>query len=165
MKQGATAIIDRMKRVTGARTDGQLASLLGIPRPTVASWKTRDSVPVEYCLEISSRYSVSLEWLITGKGQKSAYFSPHGFSIDPDLVAVSLVDLERRPKNLPMDPAAYFVMSYQKHLRMVEDGVRINGADRQALVRALRISRGLEPEKEWRELEELLRAPDAHGLL
>lgn len=69
-KAAVQAIIDRMKKVIGASTDVDLANHFGASRSGPGVWKLRGSIPVTECIELAEKYSVSLDWLILGRGEK-----------------------------------------------------------------------------------------------
>lgn len=81
-------VIDRMKEACGAATDHDLASFLGVPRATVASWKRRGSIPQDYVLAFAAKCGVSLDWIIRGEGNaKKGFVLP---DIDHAILAVAI---------------------------------------------------------------------------
>lgn len=61
-------IIDRMQKALGVSSDTELAAALGIKRSTVGSWRHRESIPIDECLEIARTHGVSLDWLLLERG-------------------------------------------------------------------------------------------------
>lgn len=61
--------IDRLRKVYSVRTDTALAEKLGKDKNTVSVWKRRTSIPLEVLKRVSFDENVSLDWLISGKGQ------------------------------------------------------------------------------------------------
>jgi phage repressor protein C with HTH and peptisase S24 domain len=59
-------IIERLKKITKTKTNIELAKALKISESTVRSWKSRNKIPFEQCLEISDKYECSLDWLLKG---------------------------------------------------------------------------------------------------
>lgn len=66
-----SAILHRMKDLTGARTDAELSKALGISPQTLSSWKIRESIPYALCMELAQEQGVSLDWLLLGDGQQN----------------------------------------------------------------------------------------------
>lgn len=66
-----SAILHRMKDLTGARTDAELAKALSISPQTLSSWKIRGSIPYALCMELAQKHGVSLDWLLLGDGQQN----------------------------------------------------------------------------------------------
>ncbi|GLK58844.1 MULTISPECIES: helix-turn-helix transcriptional regulator [Azotobacter] len=70
-KKSATAVLARLKMLTGCATDTALASTLGISPQTLSSWKSRDTIPYALCVEVADEHGVSLDWLLVGEGAMS----------------------------------------------------------------------------------------------
>lgn len=60
-------IIERLKFEFNEKTDKGLCEKLEIPTQTISNWKKRNSIPFEVLFDISQKYNLSLDWLITGK--------------------------------------------------------------------------------------------------
>lgn len=67
-KKSATAVLARLKTLTGCTTDTALASALGISPQTLSSWKSRDTIPYALCVEMADERGISLDWLLVGEG-------------------------------------------------------------------------------------------------
>ena len=65
----ASAIVDRLRRATGAHSDSELARILGVGKMTVSNWRSRDSRPYPQCLQVAQELGVSLDWLLLGQGE------------------------------------------------------------------------------------------------
>ena len=63
-----TAVLSRLKQLTGTSTDVQLARALGVSPQTLSSWKVRASVPYALCVELARQNACSLDWLLLGEG-------------------------------------------------------------------------------------------------
>lgn len=63
-----SAVLERLKQVTGCQTDSALSRALGISPQTLSSWKVRESVPYALCVNLAARMGISLDWLLLGKG-------------------------------------------------------------------------------------------------
>ncbi len=61
-------VLDRISKVLNCDSVTSLAKALGVAQTTVSNWRVRNSVPFQHCVDISKRVGVSLDWLLTGKG-------------------------------------------------------------------------------------------------
>lgn len=61
-------IIDRVKKHFGSKSEGEVASLLGISKTALANHKSRDTIPYEAIFTFCENSGVSLDWLFTGEG-------------------------------------------------------------------------------------------------
>lgn len=64
----ATDTINRMKTVVGVKSDLELSNALGAPKQTVASWRKRESIPLERLIDFAISNGASLDWLVLGAG-------------------------------------------------------------------------------------------------
>ncbi|MFK0092271.1 helix-turn-helix domain-containing protein [Pseudomonas sp. NPDC090592] len=65
-----TAVLTRLKHLTGAQSDADLSRALSISPQTLSSWKTRDSIPYSLCVDIARQHACSLDWLLLGDPQQ-----------------------------------------------------------------------------------------------
>ncbi|MFV3382682.1 MULTISPECIES: helix-turn-helix domain-containing protein [Pseudomonas] len=98
-----SAILHRMKSLTGATTDAELSKALGISPQTLSSWKIRESIPYALCMEFAQEHGLSLDWLLLGDGQQNRTSSAplsheHQQAWEADLLeqlrALSALDLQ-----------------------------------------------------------------------
>ena len=68
----SSVVLDRLQEALGVSTDTELASELGVKRATLGAWRSRNSTPYAECINIAERKNISLDWLLTGKGEMSA---------------------------------------------------------------------------------------------
>ena len=61
--------LKRLKKISGAETDTALTTLLGVKASGVYNAKKRGRIPHKWFVMISTRYSASLEWLVSGAGK------------------------------------------------------------------------------------------------
>ncbi|MBI1208371.1 MAG: hypothetical protein GC191_13935 [Azospirillum sp.] len=136
MEYDAAAILERMKPEADAQNDTELAQKLGVPRPTLTSWRKRGSVPLEKCLEFADRHLISLQWLLTGDGKKHVS-GERPLSINIDILELALSDIDRTRDSLRIsnngiwpppdarfsDLADYVLGLYQKYDDLVQDAV------------------------------------------
>lgn len=60
-------IIEQLKEGLNLKTDKDLCEKIGVPKQTLSGWKSRNSIPLEMIFDISQKFSLDLNWLITGK--------------------------------------------------------------------------------------------------
>lgn len=61
-------IVERLKQLYDVKTDTQLQDKTGIKTNTLRTWKERNSIPYKKLDEISQNESISMNWLLYGKG-------------------------------------------------------------------------------------------------
>jgi len=59
-------ILDRIKKATGARTQVELANLLGIRQSSISDAKRRNSVPADWYMKLYRSLGLNPEWLSDG---------------------------------------------------------------------------------------------------
>lgn len=64
------AAFERIKQLTGKRTQVELADEFGIRQSSVSDAKKRRSVPDGWLLVILEKYSIAPHWVLTGTGPK-----------------------------------------------------------------------------------------------
>lgn len=69
-KKAVDAVLLRLMSLFNVDNDSELARVLNVNRQTLASWRKRDSVPYSICINIAEDRGVSLDWLLTGKGEE-----------------------------------------------------------------------------------------------
>jgi len=67
---GFTPVLERIKETTGARTQVELAAVLGIRQSSISDAKRRNSVPSDWYLKLFRKYGLNPDWLGYGKGPK-----------------------------------------------------------------------------------------------
>lgn len=73
-------IIARLKEVFSVTSDSSLCDKLSVSPQTLSSWKSRNKIPYANCVEISIQKNVSLDWLLTGRGEM--YLSTNAKAVD-----------------------------------------------------------------------------------
>lgn len=68
-KPSSFDIIARMKQLTATDTDAALARYLGITPPALVQWRTKNIMPMNYCIEIAERTGASLDYIYLGVEQ------------------------------------------------------------------------------------------------
>ncbi|EAT4153009.1 phage repressor protein [Salmonella enterica] len=69
-KKSLNEVLSRLMIVFKVNNDSELARSLGVNRQTLASWRKRDSIPYSLCISVAEQCEVSLDWLLSGKGEK-----------------------------------------------------------------------------------------------
>lgn len=64
------AIVERMKKVLGFKSDAELSTFFGGGRSTAGGWKGRGTVPIKEVIQLAIDHSISLDWLILGRGRQ-----------------------------------------------------------------------------------------------
>ena len=64
------SIINRLKEALNARSDGQLATYLGISRQNIGAARKREDVPTGWIYKVAELTGCSMDWLSFGKGPK-----------------------------------------------------------------------------------------------
>jgi hypothetical protein len=62
--------ISRLKEALGVKSDGQLASYLGISRQNIGAARKREDVPTGWVYKVAELTGCSMDWLSFGKGPK-----------------------------------------------------------------------------------------------
>jgi hypothetical protein len=68
-KTRAANVLDRLQELFEVDTDSALADAMAINRQTLGSWRSRDRVPYEECVNLAIQQGVSLDWLLIGEGE------------------------------------------------------------------------------------------------
>ncbi|EEN5589313.1 helix-turn-helix domain-containing protein [Salmonella enterica] len=74
-KKSLSEVLNRLMIVFEANNDSELARALGVNRQTLASWRKRDSIPYSLCISVAEQHSVSLDWLLSGTGERGRELS------------------------------------------------------------------------------------------
>lgn len=69
-KKTVNAVLLRLMSLFNVDNDSELARVLNVNRQTLASWRKRDSVPYSICINLAEERGISLDWLLTGKGEE-----------------------------------------------------------------------------------------------
>lgn len=64
------AAMERIKKISGARTQVQLAEALEVRQSSISDAKRRCSVPPEWLLKLMRTHQVLPDWILTGLGPK-----------------------------------------------------------------------------------------------
>ena len=63
-------IINRLKEALDAKSDGQLATYLGISRQNIGAARKREDVPTGWIYKVAELTGCSMDWLSFGRGPK-----------------------------------------------------------------------------------------------
>ncbi len=71
LSSDAEKIISRLKEALNARSDGELATYLGISRQNIGAARKREDVPTGWIYKVAGLTGCSMDWLSFGKGPKA----------------------------------------------------------------------------------------------
>ncbi|WP_159392747.1 helix-turn-helix domain-containing protein [Methylobacterium sp. C1] len=66
----ADAVLDRMKEIYDVDTDTALADVLRTTRQNISKWRSRNSVPYAEAVAASYARNASIDYILTGRGDK-----------------------------------------------------------------------------------------------
>ena len=96
----SSEILDRMREALSLRSDAELAQHLGVSKTTLSSWRTRNKVPYEQCIKVSTDMEIDVEWLLTGDGVLLPGYKPFVFGVDNIDVDVLELAIRRAEKQV-----------------------------------------------------------------
>lgn len=97
-KKSVDAVLLRLMSLFNVDSDSELARALNVNRQTLASWRKRDSVPYSICINIAEERGISLDWLLTGKGEEDVS------NVEPATEIFSQADLKMLELLNQLDP-------------------------------------------------------------
>ncbi|EAQ4908701.1 helix-turn-helix transcriptional regulator [Citrobacter freundii] len=97
-KKSVDAVLLRLMSLFNVDSDSELARALNVNRQTLASWRKRDSVPYSICINIAEERGISLDWLLTGKGEEEV------LNVEPATEIFSQADLKMLELLNQLDP-------------------------------------------------------------
>lgn len=63
--------LERIREITGKRTQVDLAAVLNIRQSSISDAKRRRSVPAEWLVRLLRQYGTNPDWVLTGLGARS----------------------------------------------------------------------------------------------
>ncbi|ADU65711.1 helix-turn-helix domain-containing protein [Desulfurispirillum indicum] len=117
---------ERIQRVTGWKTQAELASALDIRQASVSGAKQRGSMPLEWIYTIARKYNTSMDWLLNGED-----VSP-GFSGENSQQHISLPKYSVVHAQSPEKCDASKLQA--SHLTFCQDWLQTMGLDKEALI-------------------------------
>jgi hypothetical protein len=105
---GTEAIINRLKEAVGVKSDGQMATFLGISRQNIGAARKRDDVPPGWIDKVAELTGCSMDWLRFGRGPKiRAAYTTEGSHHDGRVATTqSPYDLQVSPESGPLNESA-----------------------------------------------------------
>jgi len=97
-KKAIDAVLLRLMSLFNVDSDSGLAKALDVNRQTLASWRKRNSVPYSICINIAEEKGISLDWLLTGKGEEEVS------KVEPATQSFSQADLKMLELLNQLDP-------------------------------------------------------------
>lgn len=93
----AADVMGRLQAVFGATTDSALADAMKVNRQTLGSWRARDRIPYEECVNLATEKGLSLDWLLIGEGQMYRGAKPVGLATENQRESLVLSLLRQLP--------------------------------------------------------------------
>lgn len=97
-KKAVDAVLLRLMSLFNVDSDSGLAKALDVNRQTLASWRKRNSVPYSICITLAEEKGISLDWLLTGKGEEEVS------KVEPATQSFSQADLKMLELLNQLDP-------------------------------------------------------------
>ena len=97
-KKAVDAVLLRLMSLFNVDSDSGLAKALDVNRQTLASWRKRNSVPYSICINLAEEKGISLDWLLTGKGEEEVS------KVEPAIQNFSQADLKMLELLNQLDP-------------------------------------------------------------
>ncbi|EDD2459392.1 helix-turn-helix domain-containing protein [Salmonella enterica] len=97
-KKAVDAVLLRLMSLFNVDSDSGLAKALDVNRQTLASWRKRNSVPYSICINLAEEKGISLDWLLTGKGEEEVS------KVEPATQSFSQADLKMLELLNQLDP-------------------------------------------------------------
>ncbi|SNS06165.1 Bacteriophage CI repressor helix-turn-helix domain-containing protein [Humidesulfovibrio mexicanus] len=139
------AAMERIRTVTGARTQVQLAEALDIRQSSISDAKRRASIPAEWLLKLQRKHQVFADWFLTGEGPRE---TTGGASARVEELEQELHRVMRETESL-----SDMIREALVHSRTtLDDLIELKGTSRDMLVQA---------QKRIKELSSRLRDVDA----
>lgn len=84
MEKWFEAALERIKKATGARTQVQLAEVLGVRQSSISDAKRRCSIPAEWFLKLYRSHGLDPDWL--SDGVEPVYLNPSKAKVPADTI-------------------------------------------------------------------------------
>lgn len=104
----AEAVVERLKDVYEVKTNKDLSLVLGLSLNAAHNWKSRDVIPYKEIVQAHTEKGVSIQWLLTGKGDKvesgnsAQNYSVPQYAIQASAGGGSLVEAEKIEQHLSL---------------------------------------------------------------
>lgn len=73
-------ILERLRIVTGQKSDRAMCIHIGLKESISGAWKRRNTIPYEACFIAAEKTGYNAEWILTGKGAQK-----HGDPTPPEI--------------------------------------------------------------------------------
>lgn len=70
-KLDSKGVLDRLTKALNVNSDNELAEQLGVAKQTIATWKKRNKVPLDYVVEVAVQHNLSVDSILFDKGTKT----------------------------------------------------------------------------------------------
>ena len=150
----ARAIVDRMRAELGAKSDAEMARVLGVSAGTPAAWVRRGSVPQRYLAEVSARTNATVDWLLTGEGEAKRKDAVIRLYLMPELLEIAIHAAEVAKssidhlKNVSVSQLAALIdEEYDRASRLFHE-FKDAGLNEEAVIKAIRRSSDMPEESQ-----------------
>lgn len=123
----AADVMERLQTVFGATTDSALADAMKVNRQTLGSWRARDRIPYDECVNLATEKGLSLDWLLIGEGQMYRGAIPGRLATETPREGTVLTLLRQLPDNDQLE--IELVVQNKKRLHDVEQRLEQVTAD------------------------------------
>jgi hypothetical protein len=69
-------ILERLRIVTGQKTDSGMVVELGLSKNIAGNWKDRGTIPYQACFIAADKFGYHAEWILTGRGPQQKGEAP-----------------------------------------------------------------------------------------
>lgn len=114
----AEVVIARLKEVFSVVSDSALCEQIGVSPQTLSSWKARNKIPYANCVDISKQKDISLDWLLTGRGNK--LLTPVPVEVDDERFSRADITLIELLNQLDPEVRRDLMRSAEEKQRMIE---------------------------------------------
>ena len=143
----AAGIIERMKEVSEVESDEELASVLGLKKTTISSWRNRNSLPLHECIRIAVWQLCDLRYLILGT-RSDEHPGVYEGAIDVQLLRIVLDDYEKEfshhIEEIPDEEkrkgfrARWITLQYNRYDLLMREALATGRTDRKKFIHSLK---------------------------
>lgn len=130
----AEDVIARLKAAYRVRSDRQLAADLRVSTSTLASWKSRNSIPLELIVEQALLLNLSLDYLILGRGTES---KPADLDVEALQIAIDRAIARNVGGSMPVQ-AELASLIYSELIDMRDKYIKVFGLTREATYKEIK---------------------------
>lgn len=110
--------LERIKRATGARTQVDLAAILGIRQSSISDAKRRQSIPADWLLKLYRSHGLNPDWVTTGEAPQVLR---EGLALPVGLMETGSGYASDKPKSRQVPVSAMTGVSYDSEKGVLEE--------------------------------------------